>query len=494
MVYPFLPGSQSKPSRRSVIQAGVLGVLGLGMGHVRALRALAEGTSVDGSSSAASEPRAKAVIYIFLSGGLSQLDSFDPKPDAPVDLRGEFKPIATSTPGTFVCEHLPQLARRSHKWALLRSLSHPYFEHSEGHMVMLSGRTPLPLGFDPGRPRPTDWPSMAALTGALLPRRSNLPSTALLPEMLVHTSGRVIPGQLAGFMGPEHDPYLIHANRFQPPKYVHGAFPTYSFQRRSGAYTPDDYIFEAPKLSLPEGVFEGRFRSRLKLLREIDRQSRELSGAASVQRFGRDQEEVVSLLLDGGTHKAFDVHSVDAKVQDKYGRNSFGWSLLMARQLVEAGVSLVQVNLGNDESWDTHEANFYNLKNFLLPPTDQAVSALIDDLEERGMLDDTLVVMASEFGRSAKIFKIRGAKLAGRDHWGPAQSVLVAGGGARGGKIVGVTDRVAAYPVADAYSPEDLAATIYDGLGLPRDVVWRDKLDRPHHVYYGNPIKELTTG
>ena len=200
------------------------------------------------------------------------------------------------------------------------------------------------------------------------------------------------------------------------------------------------------------------------------------------------------MLTDGSVHRALDVHGADAKWQDRYGRNSFGWSLLMARQLVEAGVSLVQVNLGNDESWDTHEAAFGNLKNFLLPPTDRAVSALIDDLDERGMLDDVLIVMAGEFGRTPKVFTFDGAKskLPGRDHWGAVQTVFFAGGGVRGGTVIGASDRMGGYPSADPQTPENMAATIYSALGLPRTLVWKDALDRPHHVYHADPIPGLT--
>jgi uncharacterized protein (DUF1501 family) len=188
------------------------------------------------------------------------------------------------------------------------------------------------------------------------------------------------------------------------------------------------------------------------------------------------------------------VHATPDDVQDRYGRNSFGWSLLMARQLVEAGVSLVQVNLGNDESWDTHEKAFHNLAHYLLPPTDRAVSALIDDLDEHGLLDDTLIVMAGEFGRTPRVFTTEGAKsnLPGRDHWGAVQTVFFAGGGLKGGMVVGSSDAIGAYPQADPQTPENMAATIYQALGLPPTIVWNDSLNRPHHVYHGEPIAGLT--
>jgi uncharacterized protein (DUF1501 family) len=199
----------------------------------------------------------------------------------------------------------------------------------------------------------------------------------------------------------------------------------------------------------------------------------------------------ISLLADSKTQAAFDVMRADPKLLDAYGRNSFGWSLLMARQLVEAGVGLVQVNLGNNESWDTHQSIFPNLKDFLLPPTDRAVSALLDDLQARGLLDETLVVMAGEFGRTPRIFNIPKAKLPGRDHWGAVQSVFFAGGGVRGGTVIGSSDKHAGFPASDPQTPENFAATIYDALGIPAEAVWQDELNRPHQIYHGTPIPGL---
>jgi len=234
-------------------------------------------------------------------------------------------------------------------------------------------------------------------------------------------------------------------------------------------------------------------QARKSLLTSLEQQRADLDRAASSREFDRHREDAVSLLLDGGVHRALDVHAADDRILDAYGRNSFGWSLLMARQLVEAGVSLVQVNLGNDETWDTHEKAFHNLKNFLFPPTDRAVSALIDDLDDRGLLDDTLIVMAGEFGRTPKVFTFKGAKsgLPGRDHWGAAQSVLLAGGGVQGGAVIGATDEHGGHPVDQPVKPENLAATIYESLGLPRDIVWKDQLSRPHQVYHGDPVPGL---
>lgn len=476
-------------TRRCALQAGAISLLGLGMNHVSGLHVLA-------AENASSRPagRAKAVIYIFLSGGLGQHDSFDPKPDAPENIRGEFKPIATRTPGLFVCEHLPMLAARSNRWALVRSLTHPYNEHSIGHHVMLTGRTPTPTGFDPNGPKPTDFPSIPSVVTRLFTPRNNLPPAVVLPEKLIHVTGRTIPGQLAGEMGSRFDPWFIEASQYRDTKYIHGAFPEYGFQRWEGKTTPPNYRYEAPRLELAHDVLADRLQSRNRLLESLEQQRRDLDGAASRAAFDRHRQKAISLLLDGRVHRALDVHAADARLQDRYGRNSFGWSLLMARQLVEAGVRLVQVNLGNNESWDTHEAAFRNLKNFLLPPTDRAVSALLDDLDERGMLDDVLVVMAGEFGRTPKVFTFPASKskLPGRDHWGAVQTVFFAGGGVKGGTVIGASDRIGAYPSLDPQRPENMGATIYQALGLPATIAWKDTLDRPHYVYQGDPIRELT--
>jgi uncharacterized protein (DUF1501 family) len=475
-------------TRRTAIQAGSIGLLGLGMNHVAGLRALAKETD------SPAPLKHKAVIFIFLSGGLTQHDSFDPKPEAPDNIRGEFAAIATQTPGVQICEHLPLLASRSNQWALVRSLSHPYNDHTISHHVMLTGRTERPVGFNDGRPTANDFPTFASIVNGVVPPVNNLPPGAVLPEKLVHVTGRTIPGQFAGQMGWKYDPWFIEASQFKDTKYIHGAFPEYGFQRWEGPVNPPNYLFEAPRLELPAGVLHDRFSSRMALLQTLNEQRRNLDAAVQVGEFDRQRQAAVSLLSNGRVHQALDVHASPSHLQDRYGRNSFGWSLLMARQLVESGVSLVQVNLGNDESWDTHEKAFPNLKNYLLPPTDRAVSALIDDLSERGMLDDVLIVMAGEFGRTPKIFTFKGAisNLPGRDHWGAVQTVFFAGGGVKGGTVIGSSDKIGAYPTSAIQHPENMAATIYEALGLPPTIYWKDRTDRPHHVYQSEPIAGLT--
>ncbi len=472
-------------TRRCAIQAGAVGLLGLGIDHLAALKAIAEPTSPPTGG------RAKSVIYIFLSGGLAQHESFDMKPGAPLEIRGEFRPIPTRTPGIQICEHLPELARRSPQWALVRSLTHPSNDHSAGHHIMLTGRTELPVGFDSNKPKPSDWPSIASLAAALVPPRNNLPPAIVLPDKIVHNTGRVLPGQFGGLLGRQRDPWFLEMSPYHPLHY--GAFPEFLFHHATGSVQDSSLRFQAPHLALPQGLSFERVMDRITLRNEIERQSRAFSETAGVEEsFDKYRAAAVSLLSNNRVHDAFNLDRADPKLLDRYGRNSFGWSLLMARRLVEVGVGLVQVNLGNDETWDTHEAAFPNLKNHLLPPLDKAVSALLDDLEASGQLDETLLVMGSEFGRTPRISTLPSATLPGRDHWGACQSVFLAGGGVRGGTVIGSSDAIGAYPNSDAQRPENLAATIYEALGLPRSMTWADTTGRPHFLYNADPIKGLT--
>ncbi len=466
-------------ARRTAVQAGGIGLLGLTQ---QQLPVLAAGNGANGPF--------RACIYVFLSGGLGQHDSFDMKPAAPAEIRGEFNPIPTATPGIQICEHLPELARRSNLWSLCRSLSHSSNEHSAGHHIMLTGRSDLPPGFNPSVPRPQDWPAIAAIARELTATRNNLPSAAVLPEQLVHYSGRVIPGQYAGIMGARRDPWFIDASTFHSTSY--GAFPEYGFDHQDRG-KPDPRTFAAPSLQLSHGVTHPQLNRRLQLLQELEQQSRTLENSAAVNGFDRYREGAISLLTGNRVREALDVTQADEAVQNRYGKNSFGWSLLMARRLVEAGVNLVQVNLGNDETWDTHGNAFPHLREKLFPPTDRALSALLDDLAETGQLEHTLVVVAGEFGRTPRISLLPSHyKAPGRDHWGALQSVLLAGGGIQGGRVIGSSDDIGAYPASDPQSPENLAATIYQSLQIAADAVWKDEVGRPHHVYRADPIQGLT--
>ena len=430
----------------------------------------------------------KSVIYIFLSGGLAQQDSFDPKPDAAVDIRGEFNPIATQTPGLQVCEHLPMLAARSNNWSVVRSLSHSYNEHSQGHMAMLTGRSDLPQGFNPSLPRPADHPSIAAILGSILPEKDGLPASIVLPEKLIHRTGRVIPGQFAGLMGPHRDPWILAASRFNAKSY--GAWPEYEFHHQRGGETSNDLNYRTPGLALPDELTEQHFDSRLQLLNQFETTGAPLAKLTETKSFNRVRERALSMLGDGRLNKLFDIHSAPDKEKERYGKNTFGWSLLLAKRLVKSGVSFVQVNLGNNETWDTHGNAFPNLKNYLLPPMDRAVSALLDDLDKRGMLDSTLVVMAGEFGRTPKISRLPQHYAApGRDHWGALQSVMLAGAGYGEGRIIGSSDKQAGQPRDNRQSPENLVATMYSALGIPQKAHWYDLQDRPMHLYGGGKIK-----
>ena len=475
-------------SRRNVLQAGSLGLLGLSLADVAAWRSAAAraGTPL---------ARPKSVIYIFLTGGPSQHDTFDMKPEGPAEYKGEFSPIDTQTSGVQICEGLPRLAQRSKYWSLVRSLSHMESGHQEGTYVMLTGRSVVPSSFRASKPQSIDWPSIVAVAGQATERRHNLPGGVVLPEKIVHSNQGVYPGQFAGLLGSQHEPWFIDAT--DKPHAYHsysGAFPKYLFDLHKGELSDKlDWRFEVPNLSLPEGVFDARFQQRMDLLDIVEQQRRQLEIKAAATGYDRVRQSAISLMGDAKVRHAFDVRRADPQTLERYGDNSFGWSLLMARRLVEIGVNMVQVNLGNFGSWDLHGNNFKNLKDYLFPPTDQAVSGLLDDLEESGLLEDTLIVMAGEFGRTPRIFNVASTvyKTPGRDHWASLQSVWLAGGGVQGGRVIGASDRNGAYPTVDMQTPENLAATIYHALGIPREAVWHDATGRPYHVYQSDPIEGL---
>ncbi|MBQ18356.1 MAG: hypothetical protein CMJ65_14660 [Planctomycetaceae bacterium] len=482
-------------NRRTAVQAGAIGLLGLGTNHLESLRAAGDVPQ----ESQATPPTARSCIYIFLSGGLSQQDSFDLKPEAPDTVRGEFNPIDTATPGIQICEHLPLLAQRSRHWSLVRSLTHPTNGHTLGHYFMLTGRSvKTPLFRGDRKPRPTDWPSIASTVGDAVPRMTgelpnNLPPAVMLPERLVHWSGGVIPGAYGGQMGSQRDPFIIQAVHYGDP-FWRGAYPEYTFHqlpKKKATSTPPT-VFQAPSLKLPGEVNGGRFGSRLDLLTTIDRQRRALEESAAGQSYDLHRQSAISLLASQEVRRAIDVTNADPKLQERYGKNSFGWSLLMAFRMVEAGVPMVQVNLGNNEGWDTHGESFWRLKEKLLPPTDRALSALLDDLSESGLLDSTIIAMGGEFGRTPKLSLLpEHYNQPGRDHWGAVQTLFFAGGGVRGGNVVGASDKLGGYPVANPQKPENMAASIYSALGIPRDAVWKDEVDRPYHIYHGQPIDGL---
>jgi hypothetical protein len=473
---PVHPGPLS---RRSALRAGAVGILGLGLEDLLRLQAANPAPA-----------KARSVVYVFLSGGLAQHETFDMKPDAPAEVRGEFSPIRTNVTGIHISEHLPLLARQAHRYALVRSLTHPSNDHSRAHHIMLTGRSEIPLGFDPNKPKDTDFPSLAALATATLPRRNNLPPAIVLPDKIVHRTGRTIPGQFSGQLGRNHEPWFLEMSPYHPADY--GAFPEYLFHHEKGSIVDPSLRFLPPHLNLPQGLNAQRVLDRSSLLSSLEGQSQAITQAVTDTAFDRYRSAALGLITDPASRDAFDIGLERKEILERYGQNSFGWSLVMARRLVEAGMRLVQVNLGNNETWDTHQAAFPNLKNHLLPPLDRALSAFLDDLDSRCLLSETLVVVGSEFGRTPRISKIPSAKLPGRDHWGASQTVLLAGGGVRGGNVIGATDKIGAYPAESPQRPENLAATIFEALGLPRFTEWQDSSSRPRALYEAEPISGLT--
>ncbi|MFP6769825.1 MAG: DUF1501 domain-containing protein [Planctomycetaceae bacterium] len=464
-------------SRREWLQAGSIGLLGLSIADIDSMRAENRRSPL------------KSVIYLFLSGGLGQHDSFDMKPEAADDIRGEFVPVSTKTPGVQICEHLPHLAACSDKWALVRSLAHTTNGHSLGHHIMLTGRSDTPRGFSGNKPQSTDHPSLVSQAGYLLRDRSRLPGAAVIPDMLTHASGRIIPGQFAGVMGGRHDPWIINA---APQCQMFGACPNcFDHQRRPHRHV-GSVEFQPPNLRLAEGVTQRRLGDRTRLLGIVEGQQRHLDRLAAVSDLDRYRQSAISLLSSNGVRRAFDLSTEPDAVRDAFGRNLYGSSCLLARRLVECGVGLVQVNMGRNETWDTHGNAFPHLKNNLLPPMDQSVAALIGDLDDRGLLESTLIVMAGEFGRTPRVFGLpQYYELPGRDHWGAVQSVFFAGGGVRGGTVIGATDKIGGHPKEAKQTPESMAATIFDFLGIPQTAAWYDSQSRPSLIYHADPIPGL---
>ena len=474
-------------ARRELLQIGAIGLLGLTLPVVKRLRTVAASSGTRKRS--ARSPR--KVVYIFLTGGCSQHETFDMKPDAASNVRGEFKPIKTRTPGLQVCEHLPRLAKLSDKFAILRSMTHFSNKHIEGSYIMVTGDTILPDGINSKHPDSRDAPGIAAIAGRFRRGTGPLPGSVVLPHFLLRDTGRFIPGQYGGWMGQKFDPWLVHA-----AARCHGMGPcpecfTYDRTDTEGVrWVHTAYpFFDPPRLGLPDGVPQDRFQKRLSLLNGLD------GGHTALERMGAKadeyQQQAVSLLTSAETRNAFELRGVDDKVLEAYGRNMFGFSLLLTRRLLEAGVNMIQVNLGRNGTWDHHSSIFPVLKDHLLPQTDRALSTFLGELDERGLLDETLIVMAGEFGRTPQVFRTAPDKRPGRGHWGPVQSVFFAGGGVQGGQIIGASDSLGGEPKENAKRPQDLAATIYEALGIPREAEYVDLSGRPRPVYLGTPLGEL---
>jgi hypothetical protein len=439
-------------TRREFLQVGYSGLLGLGLPSLLAARAIG---ATNGQSG-----RARSVIVILLSGGLGQHDSFDMKPEAPEGIRGEFKPIDTAVPGIRMCEHLPGLAARAHRLAIVRSMAHPEGNHLLAVHRVLTGQASNPRGandLDRVASR-DDFPCYAAVLDRLHRRHDGVPNGVALPTRLVE-GPLTWPGQDAGFLGPLHDPWQLRLDPNRPE-------------------APDD------SLALPAGLDPARLHLRRHLMGQTA-----VPGAADA--FVDHQDAAIALLCNGKVGQALNIEREDPRLVDRYGRHSFGRSLLLARRLVEVGVPIVQASMGIVQTWDTHVANFPRLRDNLMPPLDQAVSALLDDLSDRGLLDETLVVMLGEFGRTPRISKLTPGDVPGRDHWPKVFSAVFAGAGVVGGQLIGKSDRLGAYPVSRAFGPPDLAATIYHALGVDPASELRDRLGRPVRLCTGELMSPL---
>lgn len=469
------------PIRAALDRRTFLVASGIGFGGMH-LPSLVQGRATNAGMR--SGKKAKSTILIWLSGGASHIDCWDLKPAAPAEYRGEFKPIATTAPGVQLSEHLPRTAKVAHHLAIVRSLGHygrGTNDHHAGYYYNLTGHEPdgsFRALLNNRKPLGTDWPFMGSVVGYKRPPHPYLPQLVTLPEKTGFPEF-TRPGQFAARLGQEFDPF-----------YVLGKFDQ-----------PLDFIL--PSVSL-EGDMDGnRLASRHGLLRQLDDSVRRVERTGGVKHYRKQQEKAFAMLGSPAVKAAFDVSREPLAVRERYGTSLNAMSLLMARRLVEAGVPFVTIFTKEDPkldklcksggSWDTHGSNFYCLKNHLLPEFDRYYSTLIEDLHERGLLDETLVMINSEMGRTPKIGDPRsgGVKGAGRDHWTHCMSVLFAGGGIKGGQTYGASDKIAAYPADKGVAPEDITKTVYHAMGIDNlDAV--DREGRPFDLLpEGAAIKAL---
>jgi Protein of unknown function (DUF1501) len=444
--------------RRELLRAGALSLFGLGLPKLLA-------------NAPARRPR--SCIVLFMWGGPAQQDTWDLKPGAPDAYRGEFKPIATSVPGLQVCEHLPMLAKRAHELCLVRSMTHNDVNHTTATHHLLTGK-PAPPG-----PLADDWPNYGAILSKLGRGKGPLPPYVSMMPVVPEGAPRFVEsshGQGAGWLGPLHNPMRIDADASKP-----------------------DY--RVGEFALSADTPTGRMDERAALLERLDTQVRGMESQLEIGAMGSHYQRAFSLLAKPEVTRAFDLAREPIKVRERYGMNRHGQSVLQARRLVEAGVPLVTVFWPNDGItnvsvyWDTHNRNFVDLKTRLCPVTDQATSALLDDLKDRGMLDDTLIVWTGEMGRTPKVGQSvvggAGAGRDGRDHWGQLFTTVLAGGGVKGGTVYGSSDKYAAEPATNPTTPADLAATIYHLLGVDPQLEIRDKLNRPVSLCDGRVVNGI---
>ncbi len=448
-------------TRRQWLQIGGLGALGLSLGNLTQARAVSP-------TAVGSFGKAKRCIVICLLGGPPQHETWDPKPDAPEEIRGPFRPIQTSLPGLHVSELMPRLAQHAHRFSVLRAVSTRDNAHSSSGYYMLTGVPHVPMGVENARVgAPNNWPSFAALVSKMKMKPEGMPASVVIPEHIWNDGNLPWPGQDAGFLGRSADPWLIPCQPHEP-------------------------TFRSPGLTMPDDVPALRFDHRQTLLAQVNRH---LDASAASSQFEGKYRQALDLMSAGGMRHAFDLNLETQSVRDRYGRFRFGQSLLLARRLVEAGMPLVQVNwtrLGpaaqfpNQGTWDTHARNAFSLKDHLMPMMDQCVSALIDDLAQRGLLEDTLVFWMGEFGRTP-----RHNGNAGRDHWGSVFSLALAGGGVRAGVVHGASDSIAAFPKDGMVRPEDIHATLFHFLGIDPHAEVRDPQNRPLNLTRGELIRAI---
>ena len=454
-------------TRREWLRIGGVAAFGLSLPELMMARRAAAAETPP--ASILQRGKAKACIVLFLMGGPPQHSTWDPKPDAPAEIRGVFKPIPTSVPGLQVGELMPHTARLADKLCVLRAISSNDNAHSSSGYYMLTGQPHQPMNFENANPgAPNNYPSLGAMVRRLKQHHGGLPAAVTLPHRIFNTNGSVWPGQDAGFLGRGADPWLFTCE-------------------------PATVPFRVPAFSLPDEVPATRLEGRRSLLDQVNGRLDRVDRSGMLAYFDRHTQQAFDLLRSPRSRQAFRLDQEPHAVRDRYGRCQFGQSVLLARRLVEAGVSLVQVNWfrGPDEPesnpcWDSHTDEANRLKTVLVPPFDQAYSALLDDLSHRGLLDETLVVCMAEFGRSPKI---NGA--GGRDHWGYVYSAALAGGGIRGGQVYGASDRIGGFPKEGRVQPQDLTATIFHCLGYAPDTEIRDTLDRPLPISRGDVIRQV---
>jgi len=444
--------------RREVLHVGFLGALGITLDAVPPARA--------------GSPAARSVILVWMPGGPPQMQLWDLKPDSPAECRGSARPIPTTAPGIEFGHWLPRTARQAHHLALLRSLTldAENDNHNIGHHKLLSAVNATPPGSGDYASR-VDWPSMSAVAGTFRPSEVGLPSAVHLPLPMLD-GGKPDPGQNAGWMGSRHDPWQIQGDPNRPD-------------------------FRVPDLTPLPGYTVERLDNRRRLLAEVDRHRRDLDRDLGTRQLGDVQRRAFEVATGSATRHAFDLAREPASLRDGYGRHTFGQSLLLARRLVEAGVRFVQVNRGAMNTWDLHQEEDRRLEA-LMPPFDQGFSALLEDLQQRGLLRETLVLCLSEMGRNPRL----GAPTSdgtpgipdGRNHWQWCWTALFAGAGVRGGTVVGASDAWSAYPEGDAYRPADVGATVYAALGIDPRSEARDPEGQPRVVNQGLPIASLFHG